>query len=63
MPPAIDFAARYKPWPYDPAKARELLKEAGYPNGFTTTLWSSHNHSTAQKCCSSPSSSWRRWGV
>ena len=49
VPPAIDFAARYKPWPYDPAKARELLKEAGYPNGFTTTLWSSHNHSTAQK--------------
>jgi glutathione transport system substrate-binding protein len=49
VPPAIDFATRYKPWPYDPAKARELLKEAGYPNGFTTTLWSSHNHSTAQK--------------
>ncbi|WP_416261974.1 glutathione ABC transporter substrate-binding protein GsiB [Gibbsiella quercinecans] len=49
LPPAIDFAASYKPWPYDPAKARELLKEAGYPNGFTTTLWSSHNHSTAQK--------------
>ena len=49
VPPAIDFAARYKPWPYDLAKARELLKEAGYPNGFTTTLWSSHNHSTAQK--------------
>lgn len=49
VPPAIDFAARYQPWPYDPAKARELLKEAGYPNGFTTTLWSSHNHSTAQK--------------
>ncbi|MFC0229336.1 glutathione ABC transporter substrate-binding protein GsiB [Serratia aquatilis] len=49
VPPAIDFATRYQPWPYDPAKARELLKEAGYPNGFTTTLWSSHNHSTAQK--------------
>ncbi len=30
-------------------KARELLKEAGYPNGFSTTLWSSHNHSTGQK--------------
>ena len=39
----------YQPWPYDPAKARELLKEAGFPNGFSTTLWSSHNHSTAQK--------------
>ena len=49
LPPTIDFAARYQPWPYDPAKARELLKEAGYPNGFSTTLWSSHNHSTAQK--------------
>ena len=23
---------------YDPAKARELLKEAGYPNGFTFTM-------------------------
>lgn len=49
VPPSIDFAEKYKPWPYDPAKARELLKEAGYPNGFETTLWSSHNHSTAQK--------------
>ncbi|WP_442801093.1 glutathione ABC transporter substrate-binding protein GsiB [Serratia rubidaea] len=49
LPPTIDFASRYQPWPYDPAKARELLKEAGYPNGFSTTLWSSHNHSTAQK--------------
>ena len=26
-----------------------MLKEAGYPDGFTTTLWSSHNNSTAQK--------------
>lgn len=49
LPPAIEYAQRYQPWPYDPAKARELLKEAGYPNGFSTTLWSSHNHSTAQK--------------
>ena len=49
LPPAIAYAQSYQPWPYDPAKARELLKEAGYPNGFSTTLWSSHNHSTAQK--------------
>jgi ABC-type transport system substrate-binding protein len=26
-------------YPYNPAKARELLTEAGYPNGFNTTLW------------------------
>ncbi|MWL74723.1 glutathione ABC transporter substrate-binding protein GsiB, partial [Escherichia coli] len=49
LPPSIAFSQSYQPWPYDPAKARELLKEAGYPNGFSTTLWSSHNHSTAQK--------------
>jgi len=26
-------------YPYNPTKARELLAEAGYPNGFSTTLW------------------------
>ena len=26
-------------YPYNPDKARELLTEAGYPNGFNTTLW------------------------
>ncbi|MFJ5357434.1 glutathione ABC transporter substrate-binding protein GsiB [Pectobacterium sp. CHL-2024] len=49
LPSSIDYSVKYHPWPYDPAKARELLKEAGYLDGFTTTLWSSHNHSTAQK--------------
>ncbi|MCJ7925365.1 MAG: glutathione ABC transporter substrate-binding protein GsiB [Pantoea vagans] len=49
VPPAIDFAQTYPAISYDPAKAKALLKEAGYPNGFETTLWSSHNHSTAQK--------------
>lgn len=49
VPPSIAFAQSYPTPVYNPAKARQLLKEAGYPDGFTTSLWSSHNHSTAQK--------------
>ena len=49
VPPSIAYAQSYPAIEYNPAKARQLLKEAGYPDGFSTTLWSSHNHSTAQK--------------
>ena len=35
-PPAADPAL--KPWPYDPDLALQLLREAGYTTGFTTTL-------------------------
>ena len=48
-PKGVEFADEYGAWPYDPKKARELLKEAGYPNGFSATLWSLYNHTTAQK--------------
>ncbi len=32
--------ATLEPYRYDPAKARELLAEAGYPNGFETKIYS-----------------------
>ncbi|MDO5531575.1 ABC transporter substrate-binding protein [Sutterella sp.] len=42
MPPQLEGAVSFGVHPYDPKKARELLKEAGYPNGLTTTLWSGY---------------------
>lgn len=48
-PAEIPGALKLGPWPYDPKKARELLKEAGYPNGFTTEIWSGYSNSTSAK--------------
>lgn len=41
IPPAITwaFSEQVKRYPYDPAKAKALLREAGYPAGFTGTFW------------------------
>jgi ABC-type transport system substrate-binding protein len=40
VPPGIfGHTEELQGWPYDPDRARELLAEAGYPDGFETTLW------------------------
>ena len=49
VPEGVEYSVKLGVMPYDVAKAKQLLAEAGYPNGFETELWSGYNHSIAQK--------------
>lgn len=65
MPPIIseyylDLNGRY---PYDPAKARQLLAEAGYPNGFETTLYLPQPYAEFVKSGEIVASQWKKAGV
>ena len=46
---AQDVPSTYDPYPYDTAKATDLLKSAGYPNGLTLTFIYRNQSSLAAK--------------
>ncbi|WP_141604373.1 glutathione ABC transporter substrate-binding protein [Terrilactibacillus laevilacticus] len=44
--PNVQYYEKQTPYNYDVKKAKALLKEAGYPNGFSTTLWGGNSSAT-----------------
>ncbi|RKD21627.1 peptide/nickel transport system substrate-binding protein [Caminicella sporogenes DSM 14501] len=42
-PRVFGYNGEIKPYDYNPELAKKLLKEAGYENGFDTTIWTNDN--------------------
>jgi len=64
IPLDVFGAAEQAPYAYDPDRARQLLAEAGYPNGFSTTMmWSSQCCTNIREFAETLISYWAAVGV
>jgi peptide/nickel transport system substrate-binding protein len=66
FPPQVNgyVAAEDERLPYDPARARALLAEAGYPNGFGVTLDCPNNrYINDEQICAAVAAMWARVGI
>jgi peptide/nickel transport system substrate-binding protein len=48
-PDGVGFNSQIQAYPYDPARAKQMLADAGYPNGFAITLYTSQGRYVKQK--------------
>ena len=64
IPSTIAGYAPQKPWPYDPEAARAALADAGFPDGFDTSLmWFDATGPAARDLAQSLISSWADIGI
>lgn len=48
LAPSVQYYAKQGSYAFDLAKAKQLMTEAGYPNGFSTTIWSNNTSQSQQ---------------
>ncbi|MEV5965380.1 ABC transporter substrate-binding protein [Kribbella sp. NPDC051952] len=64
VPQGVIGAPKLAPYSYDPAKAKQLLTEAGYPNGFSTSMqWPLEGGPNIRALAQAMISDWAKIGV